>query len=321
MENFPLEYPNSRQVRFAALCGICTATFVFAIAPLVFQVLYRLSKWLFGPIVQFDTVIGIICSTLAFIFRLAGPIVIFLYLDKKQPTGPLCFWVNLFSQFLVLRLFCVPLMRINGFLGWFADLTYFVHAVAWSVAVVLVQWGISLYLRHRQKKAPKDAQSPCGEERSPKTGVRLRRIFCILLLLPLLVQAVLNRIYYPYLFYHYLNVLPDPKACQVEVTYGEEGKWQLDETQRAELFVLMKELKYDYAYGPFPLPKAEYQTPYNIHIYPSDGNALRSFLIRHEILDFSGFYDKIPILPGGYWLTVQDTFEIFVWLEHLSGDD
>lgn len=324
MENFPFEYPNSRQVRFAALCGICTATFVFAVTPLLFEALYHFLKWLLGPIAQFSTLIGIAMNVLKFIFKFAGSIAIFLYLDKRQPTGPLCFWINLFSQFLVLYLFRMPLMRINGFLGWFADLAYFVRAVAWPIAIALVQWGVSLYTRHRRQRNTQDTQgiaSPPSEAKGLKgkkgplaSGAKIRRLLCGCLLLLFFAWLAYYRTYYPRAFYRYLDALPDPKACQVEVVYGSGEKWKLDEAQRAELFGLMKELEYYFAYGPRLSSK---QTPssagYTIYIYLTNEETLSPFVRRGDI-PCSGFFCKSPISPMGYWLNMKDSFTLDMWL-------
>lgn len=326
MDNFPFRYPSSRQAYFAALCGVGTATIVFAITPPLFAGLFRLLCLLFGSTVRDSIFAGTAIGVSTFIFKFVGPIALFLYLDKKQPTRPECFFINLFSQFLLLYLLRIPLMRINGISGGLLEFHYIFLALVWPIVTVLTQWGASQYIRKKMIDLDfslyRKIQSLIKRKRPLTTGAKVRRFLCVCLLLLGLAWVALYRVYYPRVFYDYLKALPHPGTCRVEVTYFyNEIKWELDESQRAGLFERMKIMTYRSAYGPLSLSeRAPSDVGYIIYIYPSNGEVLPPFVLQPDVYFYSGFFCESPIFPVGYWLNMENWYDLHNWLQDLPVD-
>lgn len=154
------------------------------------------------------------------------------------------------------------------------------------------------------------------------THPKSHRSLYICLLLIVLALLTLYLVYYPHVFYRYLDTLPDASVFQIEV-HNNSDRLELEETQRAELLGLMKELKYGSAYGPCTLSEEYFGAPagavYYIYVHSSEAKEHQRFVIQTYDSSHTGFFYKSPILPIGHWLTVQDTSEVFAWLESLKG--
>ena len=162
-----------------------------------------------------------------------------------------------------------------------------------------------------------------AEEKCPlTTHLKTRRMLYICLLLILLALLALYLVCYPHVFYRYLDTLPDAGACRIEV-YNGSDRLELEEAQRAELLRLMKELKYGSAYGPCTLSEEYFGAPagavYYIYVRSPGAGDRQRFVIQTCDPSHTGFFQKSSVLPIGHWLTVQDTGEVFAWLEALNG--
>lgn len=323
-ENFPFDRPSFRQNLFAALCGVGTTVIVFALCPAFSDGLWRFLLW------ASPSLASALGTTSFFLYserilKILGPIGLFLYLNKRQPTGPWCFFINYCSQLLILYLLRVPFKRINRIYDGF-DLRYEFLSLVWPLTTVLVQWLVSLYVR---KKKAEPGFSLCREivnfiwgKRPLTTGAKIRRFLFTCILFLTLIRGGLYWVYFPWVFNNYLETLPNPETCRVEVAFDSVGKWELDETQRAELLERMKRMKYLTAYGPLSLSE---RTPpdigYVIYIYPSNGEMLQPFALQTNSTFHSGFFCESPILPVGYWLNMGNWYDLHNWLTGLSVED
>lgn len=122
----PYEAPTTRQMVFAAICGIFTAGTTFVFWPHLFRTLYLCYL---EPIYEYqmreNEFLGflkfIVLDLPALVLVIGSIAVIFLYLNKKQKTGPYCFWINLFCQYGILYFFYAPFEQIvflhTGYFG------------------------------------------------------------------------------------------------------------------------------------------------------------------------------------------------------------
>lgn len=331
------EAPTTRQMVFAALCGIFTAGTTFVFWPVLFRTLYLCYL---EPIYEYQIrdneflgFLKFIVLDLPAVALIVGSIaVIFLYLNKKQKTGPYCFWINLFCQYGVLYLFYSPFEQIvflhTGYFG--PGLGELLLPILLPPAVVLAQWGIFQYLQDQESAGdPQDgqdapsqdtgAQAPKGRGRLLAAADKLCRPLCLCLLPFVLAVLALYSVYYPYTFHHYVNSL-DVETCQVEV-YTYSVRQVLNQTQQAELFKQMKALKYDSARGPYALSEEgtdiERSWTCFIYIRTPEGELLPPFSVDPRAHS-AGFFQKSFLFPSGYWLTTQKEGDIYSWLEALN---
>ena len=329
----PYEAPTTRQLVFAALCGIFTAGTAFVFWPFLFRTLYLCYL---EPIYEYqirgNEVLGFLKFILLDLPALAlviGSIaLIFLYLNKKQKTGPYCFWINLFCQYGILYFFYAPFEQIvflhTGYFG--PGLGELLLPILLPPVVVLVQWGIFQYLQEQESaedpQEVRDAPSPdTGAQPGRKTYLLtvadgLCRPLCLCLLPFVLAVLIMYSVYYPYAFHHYVNTL-DAETYQAEV-HTFSGKQVLDQTQRAELFRQMKALKYDSAYGPYALSDEDADISRSwshfIYIRTPEGKLLPPFSVDPSSR-CAGFFQKSFLFPSGYWLTTQKEGDIYSWLK------